>query len=203
MLEEVNSPISGLIQISRFFGRPKMVIGGLEQSGSFIKSIWKKGLKKIHNSKFMIHSSLILGLGGGTAAKLVNQFWPEAKIVGIEIDPVIIGLAKKYFALGKISSLKIINADAAEWVKRKEKFDLILVDVYLGDKVPKSCETKEFLKNIKKLISPGGFVIFNRLNYKEKKKETEDFIKKLEKIFPQVSLIQTPSNLLIVGEDKT
>ncbi len=151
----------------------------------------------------MIHSSLILGLGGGTAAKLVNQFWPEAKIVGIEIDPVIIGLAKKYFALGKISSLKIINADAAEWVKRKEKFDLILVDVYLGDKVPKSCETKEFLKNIKKLISPGGFVIFNRLNYKEKKKETEDFIKKLEKIFPQVSLIQTPSNLLIVGEDKT
>lgn len=197
LIEEIESPISGGVRIFKVLGRPSMVVGGVEQSGAFIGGIWKKALKKIHHSPFAIRHSLILGLGGGTVAKLVNKFWPKARIVGVEIDPVVIKLGKIYFDLDKIPNLKIINADAAAWVKKDGKFDLILVDVYLADKVPQSCETEEFLKNIKELLSPAGLAIFNRLFYKEKKKEAEIFIKKLGKIFSQLSSARTPSNLLI------
>ena len=200
LIEKVNSPISGEVRIFEVLGRPSMVVGGLEQSGAFIGGIWKKALKKLQNSKtpkLQISDVLILGLGGGTVAKLVNKFWPDAKIVGLEIDPVVIELGKKYFALDKIPNLEIITADACEWTGREKSFDLVLVDLYVGDQVPEKAKTQEFLKRVKQLLTPGGFAIFNRLFYKEKKKETEVFIKKLEKIFPRFSFVRTPSNLLI------
>ena len=199
LIEEAHSPINERIRIFKVLGRPSMVIGGLEQSGEFIGGIWKKALKKIRNSKFEIRNSLILGLGGGMAAKLVSQFWPRVKIVGVEIDPVVIKLGKKHFGLNKIPNLKVVNANAVEWVKKGGIFDLVLVDIYLGDKMPKFCETEAFLERIKKLLALEGVVIFNRLFYKEKKKQTENFVKKLKKIFPKISFTRTSSNLLILG----
>lgn len=197
LIEEVESPISGRIRIFKVLGRPSMVVGGVEQSGAFIGGIWKKALRRAQGKLSKVSHCLILGLGGGTVAKLVNKFWPKARIVGVEIDPVVIKLGKKYFDLDKIPNLKIINADAAAWVKKDGKFDLILIDIYLADQIPQSCETEEFLKRIKELLSPAGLAIFNRLFYKEKKKEAEIFIKKLGKIFSQISSVRTPSNLLI------
>jgi spermidine synthase len=211
LVEKIESPINGEVRIIKVFGRLSIEVEGIEQSGSFVKGIWKKGLKKIHNSKFIIHNSLILGLGGGSVAELVNNFWPEAKIVGIEIDPVIIKLAKKYFALNKIANLRIINDDAVKIIKKakpasrqgglkKQNFDLILVDLYFGDRVLKETESPEFLENINRLISPNGLVIFNRLFYREKKKQTEVFIKKVKKIFLKTSFVHAFSNLLIFAQ---
>lgn len=201
LIEKVESSISGEVRIFKVLGKPSLVVGGLEQSGAFIGGIWKKALKKtpkLQNSK--TQNVLILGLGGGTVAKLVSQFWPEAKMVGVEIDPVVISLGRKYFDLDKIPNLKIIDQDAVKFIFHQQStinhYSLILVDVYLGDKVPQSFETEEFLIRIKKLLTLGGVVIFNRLFYKEKKKETEEFIKKLEKIFSQISYVRTTSNLL-------
>jgi len=200
LIEKVDSSISGEVRIFKVLGKPSMVVGGLEQSGAFIGGIWKKALKKVSHSPFAIRHSLILGLGGGTVAQLVNKFWPDAKMVGVEIDPAVIRFGKKYFNLDKISNLEIVNADAVEWVEKRGKFDLILIDVYLADKVPQSCETEEFLRKIKRLLSPSGLVIFNRLFYKEKKEETREFIGKLEKIFSRISFVRTSSNLLTLSQ---
>ena len=121
-------------------------------------------------------------------------------MVGVEIDPAVIRFGKKYFNLDKISNLEIVNADVVEWVEKRGKFDLILIDVYIADKVPQSCETEEFLRKIKRLLSPSGLVIFNRLFYKEKKEETREFIGKLEKIFSRISFVRTSSNLLTLSQ---
>lgn len=207
IIAKVNSPISGEIKVVEQFGKRSIKVGGLEQSGAFIGGIWKKALKKTQNLKTSkTQSVLILGLGAGTVAKLVNKFWPGAKIVGLEIDPVVIKLGRRYFDLDEIPNLEIINFDAVKFLEKIDyllyanHYSLILVDVYLGDRVPQSCETDEFLKRVKKLLAPGGLAIFNRLFYKEKKKEAENFIKKLRKIFSQISSVRTPSNLLIFAQ---
>lgn len=207
LIEETNSAINGKISVYRFWGRPILEVGGLEQSGDFIASIWKKALKKIHHSirqpADVIHNSLILGLGAGSAARLVSRFWPEAKIIGVEIDPEIIRLGRCHFRLNEIKNLRVVCADAAKEIKnfkfKIKNFNLILIDLYLGDRVPVSCETKKFLLGVKQLLAPGGTAIFNRLYYQGKREETDEFIKKLAGIFSHLDRVRTPSNLLLLA----
>lgn len=200
VVEKRNSPINGKIQVIKRGGDYRLEVGGLLQSGGMVKKIWQVGLKKINHE---VKNCLILGLGGGTTAQLVAGKWPKAKITGIEIDPVMIDLAKKYFALDQIPNLEIIQADAFSWLpgyimyKRYIRYTQVIVDLYVGDKFPKEAEGEEFLKNLKKVLTASGTIIFNRLFWGEKKKEAKNFVKKLEKHFPKISLKRTPCNLLI------
>lgn len=200
-VEEVKSSLSGSIKVVSFLNKPRIIVKNMIQSGGMVKSIWKKGLKKLVSYNKNPKTVLILGLGGGTAANLINQTFPQAKIIGIELDPIMIKLAKKYFNLDEIKNLKIINGEATKEIKssklKTKSFDLILVDLYIGDKVPFEAESPEFLKNLEKLISPRGMLIFNRLFYQKHKKKTEDFINKLEKVFSRIELTRAFSNLLV------
>lgn len=213
LLEKTNSPINGEITIYSVFGSPKMHIGGLLQSGGVVADIWKKGIKTATSYQLPVASILILGLGAGTAAKVFAQKWPKAKIVGVEIDSEVIRLGKKYFGLGQIPNLKIVCGDAQDtsevtpdasreaprrWRRTGETFDLIIVDLYLGEKIPLKSEELIFLKNLKSLLAKNGIVIFNRLFWNGHKKEAKLFIQKTEKVFKKVKLVRTVANLLVI-----
>jgi len=206
VLEKVYSPISGEIEVIEEFGKRRMEIGGLTQSGGIVEKIWKKALMKIRNSKFEIRNCLILGLGAGTAAKMVSNFkFPtsEIRIVGVEIDPEVIRLGKKYFGLGEIRNLKIVIKDAKEYLHRPfnrltgELFDLILVDLYQGRKIPEDCQSEKFLGSLKRLKEPKGQVIFNRLYSWEERAKTERFKEKCQQIFDEVRVKRVICNLMV------
>lgn len=198
IIETVKSPINGLIKVQLFFNRPRIIAGNLLQSGGLVTEIWEKALKEINHHSLAINHCLILGFGGGTVAKLISRSFPKAKITGVEIDQEMIKLGKKYFGLEKIKNLKIIQADAVKFIASKpNKFDLIIVDLYLGDKIPKNSESKKFLENLRKLTSSKGVIIFNRLFYKKHKQQAENFIKKLDNLFSKIKLLRAFSNLLV------
>ena len=116
VLEERKSKYNGQLRVVRSLGFGTYIQAeGLTQSGGVVETIWKSTLKKIHCSQFNVHRSLILGLGGGTVAKLIRKNWPEAKITGIDIDPVMVELGKKYLGLDQIN-LEIKIADALDFV---------------------------------------------------------------------------------------
>lgn len=150
--------------------------GGLTQSGGIVESIWKSTLRQVKDKN--IGEVLILGLGGGTLAKLLRNKYPKARITGIEIDPQMIELGKKYLDLDKYNiDIKVIDA-------RKYKlgqYDLIIVDMYNGDNFPKEFESDEFLKKLTKFKT----VIINRLYFGDKRPETVRFGNRLEKIYKQ------------------
>jgi len=195
ILEKINSPINGQITVYTSFGSPKVTIGGLLQSGGIVGDIWKKATKKISNP--LISNILIFGLGCGTAAQVFSKKFPKAKIIGVEIDPLVILMGKKYFGLDKIPNLKIVAADALKYTSYV-KFNLIIVDIYLGEKIPPIAESLLFLKNLKNLLAKNGIVIFNRIFWDEHKKEAENFVKKAERVFSKLELIRTVANLLVI-----
>ena len=199
LLEKTNSSINGEITIYSLFGSPKMYIGGLLQSGGIVSDIWKKGAKVVSSNMRQASSILILGLGCGTAAKVFSQKWPKAEIIGVEIDSEIIRLGKKYFGLDKIPNLKIVCGDAIDWVKKNAKgtFDLVIVDLYLGEKIPSESESLDFLRDLKNLLNRNGVIIFNRIFWGKHKAQAEDFVKRSEKLFSKVKLIRVIANLLI------
>jgi len=77
-------------------------------------------------------SVLILGLGGGSAARLARALAPRARIVGVEIDPQVVALARRWFGLGALG-LEVVQADAEHYLSRcRERFDAVLEDVFVG-----------------------------------------------------------------------
>ena len=220
LLEKTKSPINGEITIYSLFGSPRMQIGGLLQSGGVVADIWKKGIKAATSKQLPAASILILGLGCGTAAKVFSQKWPKAEIVGVEIDLEVIKLGKKYFGLDKIPNLKIVCGDgiklAARYQKPEarikklkagnwqletgslDKFDLIIVDLYLGEQIPEKSESLIFLRKLKSLLSKNGIVIFNRIFWDTHKKSAKLFVQKTEKVFKEVKLVRTVANLLVI-----
>lgn len=76
-------------------------------------------------------SILILGLGGGTVSRQLRHLAPEASITGIEIDPEVLRLARRYMDLDH-QGLEVIEGDAYAFLRETERrFDVIVDDVYL------------------------------------------------------------------------
>lgn len=191
ILEERKSEFNKNVKVVRSLGYGTYIqVSGLTQSGGIVESIWKETLRKIKKEK--IKSVLILGLGGGTVAKLVKKYWPESKIVGVEIDTAMIELGKKYLGL---KDIEIIIQDAYGYIKNnKEKYDLVIVDLYIGDEFPKKFEEEGFLK----LLTKNKLVIFNRLYYGDKRKEAIKFGNKLGMIFSKINWFYPQANLMFI-----
>jgi spermidine synthase len=196
VLEERKSKFNGNLRVVKSFGLGTYIqANGLTQSGGIVETFWKQTLKKVKSKNEEVKNCLILGLGGGTVAKLIRKSWPEAKITGVDIDPVIVELGEKYLGLNR-KEIKIEIGDALLVSKRlkNKKFDLVVVDLYNGDEFPKKFEDEKFLRSLTK----NKLVIFNRLYYKEKKIKALEFGKKLQKFFGKVEYFYPISNLMFV-----
>jgi len=201
--EQWNSPINGKVSVVKSIAFGTYIqAGNLTQSGGVVYEIWKKALRKIYKSQITNHHSLILGLGGGSVAKIIDKLWPEAKITGVDIDPIMVELGKKYLGLDKIK-LDVVIDDAEKYLIHNTKykihaFDLICVDLYVGDESPKKFESDAFLKLIHRLLSVDGVVVFNRLYYGEKRKQTMLFGEKAKKCFSKVEYFFPEANLMLI-----
>lgn len=77
-------------------------------------------------------SVLVLGLGGGSAARVARALAPRARIVGVERSPEVVRAARRHLSLGALR-LEVVVADAGAWLERAgERFDLVLEDVFEG-----------------------------------------------------------------------
>lgn len=194
ILEERESFINGTIKVVNSWGLGNYIqAGGLTQSGGIVETIWKSTLNQIKKDKHVINNCLILGLGGGTLAKLLRKRYPDSFIVGVEIDPVMIEFGKKYLNLDQYNvDIQIKNANKI----RLNKYDLVIVDIYQGDTYPKEFESYDFLNRVAK----NKLVIFNRLYFGDKRPDTVRFGNKLEKHFKKVTWYYPEANLMFICE---
>ena len=77
-------------------------------------------------------SVLLLGLGGGSAARVARALAPRAQIVGVEIDPSVVRLARRWFDLDALG-IEVVVDDARAYLGRcRRRFDAVLEDVFIG-----------------------------------------------------------------------
>ncbi|MBM3283753.1 methyltransferase domain-containing protein [Candidatus Gottesmanbacteria bacterium] len=181
-----HSKINGEIILFKFLTGKTLFVGGVTQSGGFTQAMWKTAIDQIRNSKFEIRNALILGIGGGTLIRLLRKYYPDISITGIEIDPVMIKIAKKYFDDKSLIPVRVIIGDATVWIRQqkiKDIFDLIIVDLYIGKFNPAGARTKDFLLRLKQLLNKQGFVIYNSHYQEDDPSEYEDFKQKCRQVF--------------------
>jgi len=202
VLENAESKINGRLTVIRDLTWGTYIKGGgLPQSGGLAEKIWNISLRELSKKKVEVKSVLVLGLGGGGLVKDVRSHWPKSKITGVDIDPVIVELGKKYLNLNSYK-VNVLIKDAEDFVKESikkgDEYDLICVDTYLGDEFPEKFENETFLKNIRKLLDDDGHVIFNRLYGSTDRKNANKMGDKLESIFTEVDRVYPVANVMFV-----
>ncbi len=112
-------------------------------------------------------SILMLGLAGGTAMRILRHLLPDCRLVAVDIDREIVALAELNMRLDDLG-IEIHFADAYEWIaKCKERFDVVIDDVYLAGKDdvyrPGKSDTGQ-IAALKRLLAPGGLLLANLVN---------------------------------------
>jgi spermidine synthase len=111
------------------------------------------------------HTILIIGLGGGTLPRTLEQLLPQADIDVVEIDPSVVGVAEQYFGFRPDERVHLIVQDGRAYVRQSlrgpRRYDLIILDAYEHQYIPEHMLTREFLIEVRSLLQPGGIVAAN------------------------------------------
>jgi spermidine synthase len=108
---------------------------------------------------------LIIGLGGGSIPIALREVLPDAQIDVIEIDPAVTRVARRYFGFVDGPKMRVFEVDGRVYVKRAvregTKYDAILLDAFDHEYIPEHLLTREFLAEVKSLLTPQGVLVGN------------------------------------------
>lgn len=109
-----------------------------------------------------IRRMLVVGLGAGSIPKRFLQEYPQVAIDSVELDPVVVDVAKQHFAVSEGARHRIIVQDGRQYVRRTEaSYDVILMDAYFAEGIPFHLVTREFFGQLKAKLAPGGTAVAN------------------------------------------
>ena len=197
-----SSEINGTLEITYVNGKKVLDTKNANYSYGSLQKILEIGLTKVHLKS--VENLLILGMGGGSIIhSLRDTFEYRKNIVAVEIDPAIIKLADEEFGISSSENLQIIETDAFHYVNTsEEKFQLIIIDLFIDLSVPTIFYEKEFCENVSKLLDKSGSVIFNvGVNLGKKSKIPEEVISNFGNDFHFQRLEKVNgTNLLLIGQ---
>lgn len=168
------STISQTLEVTWTDGELVLDSKNTNYSYGSLQRILRKGLKFIGFERIQtMDKILVLGVAGGSVIKtLVDEIHFEGKITGVEIDKAIIQIANEYFHLNEIQNLEIVIDDAFEFVlKTKDKYDLIIIDVFQDVRMPNFLFETFFINRICYLLHSRGFILFNTMILNDKQKQ--------------------------------
>ena len=107
-------------------------------------------------------SLLVLGLGGGAVPMMFYHICPNIHIDVVELDPVIYEAAEKYFNFITDARVSVYIDDASLFIKKNgQKYDIIIMDAFIGQKQNPSLTSEEFFMAASKRLNPGGLFVTN------------------------------------------
>ncbi|MGZ4281501.1 MAG: spermidine synthase [Gaiellaceae bacterium] len=105
---------------------------------------------------------LVIGNAGGTIGRAYGRFYPRVAIDGVELDPKLNWVARRYFGAGDNRRMRLIAADGRPFLEStKRRYDLIVVDAYRQPYVPFYLATEEFFRLARGHLRPGGAIALN------------------------------------------
>jgi spermidine synthase len=108
---------------------------------------------------------LFVGLGAGSSEKRMRRDFPELSLHVVELDPVVVDVAHRYFGVPRDDPrLEIDVGDGRQFLARNdERWDVIVIDAFFADAIPFHLVTKEFLEVARSRLAPGGVIVTNAI----------------------------------------
>lgn len=158
------SSLSGELEVTYLNGRKILDAERANYSYGSLQRVLHMGLRHI-NFRKESKNVLVLGMGGGSVVESIRRdFDSDAELTLVEIDPVMIRIAREEFDLEQYGRINIIQADAADYVRTSiGKFEVLIVDLFIQDQIPDIFTEEPFLSRLPQLLAPEGKLIFNTM----------------------------------------
>lgn len=185
-IEQCIGEVSSHLEVNLLNGKYVLDTSKVNYSYGSLHKIFDQTFHNFKIQERNIKNVLILGFGAGSVASLLtDKYGIGCKITGIEKDSVVIHLARKYFNISRFKNLELLIYDAYDYVQtHSKKFDIIVVDVYIDDQVPKCFHEKRFLKQLDRLLQENGVLFFNKVvNNSKQEIEFNELASNVEELF--------------------
>ncbi|HEV8666509.1 MAG TPA: fused MFS/spermidine synthase [Candidatus Paceibacterota bacterium] len=156
------SQYNGWITIT---GRGEVWVGGVKQTSERYDDLWRDAFARSEDMLATpVQNVLMLGLAGGGALQAVEDAYPGTPVTVIEIDPVMVDIAKE---LHKDTDKTyrfptVLVGDAKEVLEKMQStYDVILIDIFNGIKPSPLVDDDYFWSLVSARLTPGGVAVLN------------------------------------------
>jgi spermidine synthase len=120
----------------------------------------------------------MIGLGGGSTAKWVYQFLPQAHTTVVELNPEVVRIAHAYFHVPmEDERLRVVIGDGAQYVEQhSESCDVLMVDGYDDIAQAEVLTTPMFYASCRAALKPHGVLVVNLWGSDKRFQEYVDLI---------------------------
>jgi spermidine synthase len=206
LLEETSSSYNPVLKVLLTQGRFQLLSKNAIYSYADLYDNFTKTFRAMNLDALDIKNVLILGYGLGSIPEILEKlFKKKYHYTAVEIDSEVVRLAKKYTIPTIKSKIDLICSDAYLYIQeatpKKQQFELICIDIFLDESVPKPFLNINFLESVAKLLTPNGVLMFNLLAHTHDARKFGNLYYDLvfSSVFPHGYCFDTDTNYILVS----
>lgn len=146
---------------------------------------------------------LVLGVGGGAVIRQLQHFlWPDL-VIGVELNPNHIYVAKNYFGVTQ-KNVKLVQSDARQWIREYsgQSFDMIIDDLFGeqdGEPVRAIEASTSWCRALTRILVEDGVIVSNFVSGRELKQSAYLKNRSINNSFPVSYKLSAPSYENAIG----
>ncbi len=156
-------------------------------------------------SKAQVNGLLLIGSAAGTIPKQFLAFFGQDRTIdAVELDPAIVAVGRKYFAMedGQAPNYHVHEADGRIYLAQSTaRYDMIGMDAYRQPYIPFHLTTQEFFTDVREHLTDRGVAVVNAGKPGSDYRLVHTLANTMRAVFPQVFILDVPSfgNSIVIG----
>jgi spermidine synthase len=136
---------------------------------------------------------LFIGGGGFSGPKQFLEYYPNATVDVVEIDPDVVAVAREHFGVTDDPRMRVFEMDGRSFLRSAGIYDVVVLDAYSKTYVPFHLMTREFFEALDEHLSPEGVVVSNLISslIGDTSELLKAEVKTISGVFPQIYLFPT------------
>lgn len=143
----------------------------------------------------------IIGLAAGTSARQLTAAYPDIQIDGVEIDPAVVDVGRRWFDMNE-PNLRVSIEDGRYFMRTTTStYDVIAIDAYHQPYIPFQLTTTEFFTDVADHLEPGGVAVVNAGRTETDFRLVDAISATMSRVFDHVFLIDADrfTNTIVFG----
>ncbi|MDX1613988.1 MAG: fused MFS/spermidine synthase [Candidatus Promineifilaceae bacterium] len=137
----------------------------------------------------------VIGLAAGTIPKQFTRVFGAVPIDGIELDPTVVEVGRRFFALNE-TNINVIVGDGRYQLNQLDgPYDVVTLDAYKVPYIPWHLTTREFFLEVRQRMADDGVLAVNVGRVPSDRRLVAAVTATLLEVFPTVHTIDVPGAL--------